>query len=328
MVSPPYAKKRHNAAEGNLHVLVIRYSYRLLFSLSKLAITTVTIGLFASRVWCQALAGIRRRYSGGVPPTTRSSPTTGLPMEVIEMIVAYLIYEKPSLIACSLTCRSWYIAVVPHLHHTFIAPIGHLFQRQEYMWPRPLLCKHKLGLLPLVKIFWICSSHSYHPEFSPKLLDCDTLSPFFSLTNVRQLWIDHLDIPSFVPKIQRYFIYFVPTLRRLVLKEPKGSDRQIVYFIGLFQHLEDLELIHDGTRVQEEPADDLTLIPPFIPPLRGCLMVTSFTRVGFFKDMIDLFGGIRFRYMGLLGVNEMRLLLDACGKSLEVVALCPNDLHG
>ena len=245
MVSPPYAKKRHNAAEGNLHVLVIRYSYRLLFSLSKLAITTVTIGLFASRLWCQALARIRRRYSGGVPPTTRSSPTAGLPMEVIEMIVAYLIYEKPSLIACSLTCRSWYIAVVPHLHHTFIAPIGHLFQRQEYMWPRPLLCKHKLGLLPLVKAFCIGTDGIDSVKLSPELFNRRILRQICLLTNVQQLGINYLDIPSFIPRIRQYFGHFLPTVRTLSLREPRGSRRQVIFFIGLFQHLENLKLIYD-----------------------------------------------------------------------------------
>ena len=176
---------------------------------------------------------------------------------------------RNSLIACSLTCRSWYITVVPHHHHTFIALTDLLLQRQESVWPKPLLCKHKLDLLPLVKIFWVCSSHGDHLEFSPKLLDCDTLSQFSSLTNVSQLWIDCLDIPRFMPRIQWYFGHFLPTIQLLAPKELKGSDRQTVYFIGLFQHPEDLEVIHDGARVQGEPAHNLTLIPPFIPPLHG-----------------------------------------------------------
>ena len=138
----------------------------------------------------------------------------------------------------------------------------------------------------------------------------------------------YLDIPSFMPKIQRHFIHFLPTLRCLALKEPEGSDRQIVYFIGLFQHLEDLKLVHDGTRFHEELAENLTLIPPFIPPLRRLLIVTDFTRADLCNDMIDLFGGIRFRYMALLNVNEMRFLLGACAKLLEVVTSYPDDRHG
>ena len=44
--------------------------------------------------------------------------------------------------------------------------------------------------------------------------------------------------------------------------------------------------------------------------------------------MIDLFGGIRFRYMSLFNVVEMRLLLDACAETLETLRLHPSDPRG
>jgi hypothetical protein len=188
--------------------------------------------------------------------------------------------------------------------------------------------KHKLGLLPLVDTFWSLGANSNHIEFSPKLFNCYTLRHFSALTNVQELGIDYLDIPSFMPRIRRYFGHFLPTVHSLALSEPKGSRRQIVYFIGLFQRLEDLKLLYIRADSQEEPADDLTLIPPFVPPLRGSLMVVRFTRVGLLKDMIDLFGGIRFRHMNLFNVDGMRLLLDACAKTLETVMLYPTDPRG
>jgi len=56
--------------------------------------------------------------------------------------------------------------------------------------------------------------------------------------------------------------------------------------------------------------------------------MTSFTRVEFLKDMIDLFGGLRFCYMDLCNVDGMRLLLDACANTLEKLRLHPADPRG
>ena len=56
--------------------------------------------------------------------------------------------------------------------------------------------------------------------------------------------------------------------------------------------------------------------------------MTHFTRVGLLEDVIRLFGGLRFRYMDLFDVDGMRLLLDACAKTLETLRLYPGDPHG
>jgi len=56
--------------------------------------------------------------------------------------------------------------------------------------------------------------------------------------------------------------------------------------------------------------------------------VTCFTGVGILKDTIDLFGGIRFRYMNPFDMVGMRLLLDACAETLETLRLHPTDPRG
>ena len=53
--------------------------------------------------------------------------------------------------------------------------------------------------------------------------------------------------------------------------------------------------------------------------------MTHFRRVGLLKDMIHLFGGIRFRYLYFDNVDGMRLVLDACAKTLENLVLEPTD---
>jgi hypothetical protein len=180
------------------------------------------------------------------------------------------------------------------------------------------------GLLPLVKKLQIHASACDYVASSQKLFGCCTMLQFSTLTNVQELEIEYLNIPNFMPWSRWHFL---PTVRSLALREPEGSRRQIIYFIGLFQHLQDLKLVYDQPRSWEPLADDLTLVPLFAPPLRGRLTVVCCVGVGLLKDMIDLFGGIRFRYMNLYRVHGMRLLLDACAETLESVVLSP-DPHG
>jgi hypothetical protein len=179
----------------------------------------------------------------------------------------------------------------------------------------------------LVKELWIHDLQG-RSGFSPGLFNSHTIRQFSALTNVCELGIEFLNIPSFMPRIRRHFQHFLPTVRSLALKSPRGSRREVIYFIGLFEHLQDLKLLYDKTEAQEEPADDQTLVPPFTPPLRGWLTMVCCTRVGLLKDMIDLFGGIRFRYMDLFDVDGMRLLLGACAETLMTVVLYPNDDRG
>ena len=139
--------------------------------------------------------------------------------------------------------------------------------------------------------------------------------------------IDHLDVPSLMPRIQQYFGHFPPTVQELCLKNPNGSRRQIIYLIGLFERLEDLSLTYSQSSSRADLSDDLTLFPPSTPPLRGRLKLTCFRRVDLLEDMIDLFGGLRFRKMDLFDVDGMPLLLDACVKTLETLGLYPTDPH-
>ena len=253
---------------------------------------------------------------------TRSVPAARLPLELVETIIAYLFYDMCSLRACTMTCHSWYITAVPHLHRTL--RIETYSRVRSSRWPNPLRRMHTLGLLPLVKRLVIYGCNSDNVGLSPMLFNRRTLRQVSALTNVQELEVEYLNIPNFIPRIQRYFKHFLPTLRSLGLREPRGSDRQIIYFVGLFQHLQDLSLIYRGVNLREQPVVDLTLVPPFVPPLMGRLKI-CFTTVGLLKAMIDLFGGIRFWYIRPFHVDGMRLLLDAGAETLTNLVLQPND---
>ena len=288
-------------------------------------VTATVLELLFKRVLYRTLAIIWKMYSRGVSPetsTTHCSPATRLPLEVVEIIIAYLRYDIRNLRTCTQICYSWYIAAVPHLHHTLTVRLD-WYNGLKFRWPNPIRYRHTLGLLPLVKEFRV---HGEYLRFSPKLFNYCTLRQFSALANVQKLEIEHLEIPSFIPRVQRYFRHFLPTVRSLVLGEPSGTHRQIIYFIGLFQNLQDLKLLYDRVHITEE--SDPTLIPAFVPPLRGWLELVCFDSAGFLRGMIDFFGGIRFRYMNLYEVNGMRSLLDACAKTLKCVVLDPTDPLG
>lgn len=248
------------------------------------------------------------------------------------MIIAHIFYETHSLLACSLTCYSWYIAAVPHLHKTLITPIYSEPRDAKHWWHDSFQRMRTLGLFPLVKKFHIRRTPGLGfvelDTFSPKSFNQHILHQFSALTNVQELGIDHLDIPSFMPRIRQYFGHFLPTVRSLSLKKPKGSCQQIIFFIGCFQHLEDLKLLYDRVEFQEELVDNLTPVPPFTPPLHGYLTLSFFTRVAILEGMVSSFGGIRFRRMDLLTVDGVRLLPDACKETLESLRFCPSDFCG
>jgi hypothetical protein len=239
------------------------------------------------------------------------------------MIIVYLIYDEASLLACSLTCYSWYIASIPHLHHTLVTSFYWRVHGSKHMWPKSVRNMDKFSLLPLVKKFQVREgAHLYHCASPQTRFNYRTLYHFWTLTNVQELGIEYLDIPSVMPKIRRYFRHFLPTVRSLSLRAPKGSNRHIMCFIGMFQHLEDLKIIY-GIFERQGEAKSATLIPPLIPPLRGRLKVVGLRGVGLLKEMIEQFGGIRFHYMDIYEVEGMRLMLGACGNALETLRLYP-----
>ena len=183
-----------------------------------------------------------------------------------------------------------------------------------------------LGLLPLVGEFSVRGDDG-SGVFSSNQFNRRILRYCPMLINVQRLNIDFLDIRNFVAKSRLRFGRSMPA-GDLFLMEPKGALRQIIYIIGLFEHLGDFRLLPEDAGLLEEPADHLTLIPLFIPPLRGCLVLAGFTRAGLLKDMIDLLGRIRFRRTELLYVSRVQLLLNTCAKTLEEVLLYPSDPLG
>ena len=264
-------------------------------------------------------AKIKTSLKRGYPEPSTSSLLYAreLPQELVGVIIAHVILDTSTLKACSATCRSWYIATLPHLHHTLT-----LCGRKSDPAPEWFTLLQKLGetrLLPFVKRLQILQNHADH-RVPPTIFNAQSLVYFSALTNVQELGIDELDFRGFTPQTRRFFGHFAPTLRSLALRSPRGSDRQLLEFLGLFPNLDDLKLRYGSVQA---PTPDPALIPHSAPSLRGRLTLTWVDRVGFLRGLSNISGGLRFRHMDLLKVGGACFLLDTCADTLETLRIHP-----
>jgi len=125
------------------------------------------------------------------------------------MIIAHVLLDTPTLKACSVTCRSFYLATLPHLWHTLICHGRNLDPAREGFIPIQKL--GEMQLLPLVKRLQIVQ-HDNDPWFPPTIPDAQTLVYFSAFTNVQELGFVEVDLSKLTPRAQQYFGHFAPTL--------------------------------------------------------------------------------------------------------------------
>jgi hypothetical protein len=263
-------------------------------------------------VWPRAKASINRLL-GNTPSELRIAHDSAgrPPYEIMEMIIAYIAHDFRTLKAVSLTCRSWYIAAVPHLHHTFPLRIYDGLARLSNL--------HQLGLMPLVKeiqVWQFCQI----PWFTPQTFSHRSLSYFSAFTNVQTLVPGCLDISSFIPGIERYFGHFSPTLRSIALISPTCTPRQLSHFLSLFPNLDDIAIWECHNHPPDGPTFDTGLVPFSTPKLRGRLMLHCSAFVETWTSLIASGGGPQFHYMDLHGVGHCApVLFEACAETLETL---------
>lgn len=243
------------------------------------------------------------------------------------MIISYFVWDTQTLLSCSMVCCSWYIAATPHLHYSLTTYTDATYpQDKKRQWPKPLKESFECGLLPFVRRLRIRQRPGF--KFSSERLDSSTLRYLSAITNLQELQIQDLQVPSFMPDIQQRFGHFAPSLRCLSLLEPEGTCRQLLYFIGLFPNLQNLNLLRPRLTNEEEDATDSTPVPLSKPPLCGWLTFVAYEGKALIKGMIELFGGLRFRHMYLHEVKWTKLLLEGCAETLETLRLHPTDSYG
>ena len=251
--------------------------------------------------------------------TFRPIRPTPLPYEILEMIVTHLTYNRRTLKACSLTCRSWYTAAAPRLHHTItlrgdIPEIG----RSQL---EPLSRLHQLGLAPLVKEIRVRRYRGGSAWFAPQGFSSHV---FFDFANIQVLRLEEPDI-HLIPGIEHSFECFSPTLRSIALRNPRCSPRRLSHFLSFFPNLDDIE-IKQYKYVPNSTIPDTEFVPFSAPKLRGRLALYDFPRIETWTDLIASCSGLRFRYMDLrCTVSCAPILLEACAKTLDTLRFSVTD---
>lgn len=232
------------------------------------------------------------------------------------MIINHLIHDIQALKVCSLTCYSWYIIVVPHIHHTLV--LGG--NNNDNL--KPLSNRGALGLLPFVKEVRILRSPGHPGWFRPQLFKPWNSSHFSVLTNVQSLTIQDLDISKFISKLHRYLGHFSSTLRSLTLETPRCTPQELYCFISLFPNLDDLQL-ESSIRRDSGPRERAP-IPYHVPRLRGQLTLSHFYLIETWRRLAAS-GSLQFRSIRLRSVSSCALVLfSACADTLETLRIEPH----
>jgi len=266
-------------------------------------------------IWNLGKAKIDRLLRNA-PPTTLNARESDprFPYDIMEMIMAHLDHSHDALKACSLTCYSWYTAAVPHLHHTLILRDRSDKSRAKL---KPLSKLHELGLTSVVREIRVVECRKFW--FIPQAFSSSDLRHFSAFVNVQDLTLDWINIPHFIPGIERYFGHLAPVLRSIVLHYPYCTPRQLSHFLSLFSNLENV-YIHSPGHSSNASVPDTELVPFSPPRFGGRLKLFNFRWVETWTDLITSCGGLRFRHMDLHLVRDcVPVLLEACVETLKTL---------
>ena len=267
--------------------------------------------------WRRGRAGINHLL-GNPPLETQIARVLAyhLPYELMEIIIAHIARDLATLKAFSLTCRAWYIAAIPHLHHTLtLTNCGKL---------KPLFKLHQLGLIPLIKEIWV-EQHG-NTWLVPQAFGRRDLRFFSALANVQTLVFERLEISRFIPGVERYFGHFSPTLRSITFMQPLCTPQQLSYFLSLFPNLDDIAIWEFPTYPPNVTIPATELVPFSTPSLRGRLVLDDFDSVETWTHLIAAGCSLRFRYMDLWSVRGCApVLFEACAETLETLRFSAED---
>jgi hypothetical protein len=268
-------------------------------------------------VWRRGKANINRLL-GNAPPETRTAHGTAcrLPYELMEMIITHIAHDLAALKVFSLTCHSWYIAAVPHLHHTLT--LREKTPTIVHGELRPLSQLHQLGLMPLVKeirvVQWL------DKWFTPQGVSLCDLRYFSAFESVQTLEFQCLDISLFIPCVEHHFGHFSSTLRSITLFRPLCTPQQLSYFLSLFPNLDNIEIWQTYQYPPNATIHDTELVPFSTPRLRGRLVLHGCGWAETWTRLIAAGGGLRFHYMKLRKVRGCApVLFEACAETLETL---------
>ena len=253
--------------------------------------------------------------------TAPPAPSSPLPYDIAEMVIACLTHDLGALKACSLTCRSWSTAAIPHLHYKLTLKKDGFHVDRNHLGPLSGL--HRLGLLHLVKTLLVKQGLTAGHWFIPSVFNKLDLRHFSTLTNVHTLKLERLQIYYFMlAGVGHYFGHFSQTLRSITLYTPFCTPRELSCFLSLFPNLDDIGILNSSRIIGGPSTPETELVPFSAPKLRGRLALESFIWLETWTYLITSCGGLRFRHMDLhKSAGCAPLLFGACAETLETLRL-------
>lgn len=282
--------------------------------------------------YCELFSGLSR-FSGILtcmssrhPTTNMAGPSVGIPQELVDLVVDELSGDKPTLKACSLTCRSWVYRSQYRLHkHLFFSNVKHLTSSSDrYLNSTVAAYVNSLDLSTLPT--------STSPYLSGERIQVWVI--LTRLTQVRRLTVRNLeDAATVTPFITMAF----PNVSELVLGTAEfDSFAQFKSFFAAFAHVKRFQLdtfdvfpwLSDSEDDEFSEDDDDYLEFPRLQHL------TLSGRSLYSADLMDLASWLRSELPGSSSLRSltfetwyggrfgtMRAYLVACRRSLQTLQL-------
>lgn len=143
------------------------------------------------------------------------------------------------------------------------------------------------------------------------------------LKNVRDLSITGLALSKFREGTTRElcFGHLSHKLRSLTLVSPRGTNEDLLDFLGLFPFLDDIEISDfQPPKTGNPPSGSLVWRRP-----EGRLALKDFGGNGLLRQITCMYEGMRFESVVLHGVQEAHRILETCAGSVKILQVQPGD---
>lgn len=247
----------------------------------------------------------------------------GLPYEIVDEVLAYLVGDLPALKACSLTCKVLLRSARPIIHRRLridgwarLRTLDeHESQAANLARFRPLLVAAERGLTCYTRELTI----NIGKEFKPENL-CPFLPQFQTFTRVTSLSLHYFDPTPFLPVFEPYFGHLAQQIQSLEFIRPSGSHNDLLHFISRFPNLDNLGFGLFPRYDLYSPEFDIPTIRG-LPTLRGTLRVEDATMRtdGLFRSFKQLPSGLRFRsveFCHCTGINP-NIVIQECASTIQ-----------
>ena len=245
----------------------------------------------------------------------------------MDEILGYLSDDRPTLKACSLTCKAMLSSARPLIKSwLFLVSTGNRRSNARFMKSLFKRSKEDSGPFERLVAADCQGSLQYTRHLVIRMgrlpLIPEPLQPytpyFHRIDNLQTLVIHGPDVSAFVPVFDDYFGMFARSLRCLDIAYILDAERQLLHFISQFPLLEDLS-IQSCYVVYSHPGSSPPM-PRTSPPFRGRLKLSiTMDSQSLCEALAQLPGGLNFTSLELKGCRRPMAVIKACRFTLRSV---------